>query len=439
MPHKDIFCSVPWTNLHIYWDGGFGVCCCENVRAYNIDQTSKFNIKNMSVGEWYNSHPIQKSRLDILGDKKLPMCKLCYAEESVGYESRRIKENFKTVIFTEYNLNKSFEQSPARPVIDESGKTTTLPIDWHVDFGNECNLACKMCYPRASSKIASQYKHWGMLDENKSIFVNWTENEQAWNNFLKSVDETKNLNRLHFMGGEPLLNRRFEPLLDYLIDKNRNKDVSISFVTNGTLYRQSLIDKLKKFKSCDIEVSLESFDRTNDYIRQGSKYEDVIKNVNLLMSQTNSNFNLVMRAVPQLLNVNSYHNYIRWCLKNRVSVQGIVLQNPDYLQIRVLPLELRKTFLNRYLELKNDLQEHLQQTPKTMFTGRDTSRLELSLLRETESIINLLNQPCSENVEEQRKNLVAWLQRWDKEYNLNALDYYPEYAEFLTEYGYGKI
>lgn len=29
MANQKIFCSTPWTKLHIYWDGSYGVCCQE--------------------------------------------------------------------------------------------------------------------------------------------------------------------------------------------------------------------------------------------------------------------------------------------------------------------------------------------------------------------------------------------------------------------------
>jgi len=35
--------------------------------------------------------------------------------------------------------------------------------------------------------------------------------------------------------------------------------------------------------------------------------------------------------------------------------------------------------------------------------------------------------------------LVTWMLKWDNVFNLNAFDYYPEYKEFLEQYGYKKI
>ena len=135
MANKNIFCNVPWTNLHIYWDGSFGACCSE-VHAPHVEP-KKYNINNMTVAEWYRSTPIKTMRSQIKTENKLSQCEVCYKEEKIGYESRRIKENFKSIIFTELAFEKSYLQSPMWNDF-ESESTNRLPIDWHVDLGNEC-------------------------------------------------------------------------------------------------------------------------------------------------------------------------------------------------------------------------------------------------------------------------------------------------------------
>ena len=96
MANKKIFCNVPWTNMHLYWDGTYGACCSERMPPIG----TKYNIKNTSLINWYSSDTIKSFRSRILSDNQLPECNGCYIEESNGHESRRIKENFKSVIFT---------------------------------------------------------------------------------------------------------------------------------------------------------------------------------------------------------------------------------------------------------------------------------------------------------------------------------------------------
>jgi organic radical activating enzyme len=430
MANKKIFCNVPWTNTHIYWDGSYGACCSEH-RPIHQD-SAQYNIKNITVDGWYNSAPMQQFRKNIQSSTPVSACQGCYREEQHGYESRRIKENFKSVIFTEQAFDRSYQQSPYHAEFERAdGTTTKKPVDWHVDLGNECNLACKMCEPMASSRISDQYMKWQLIDE--SANRNWTQDTASWNNFTTSILAVPDLNRLHFMGGEPLLNKRFLELLDFLID-NKRTGMSISFVSNGTLINPTLIEKLKHFRTFDIEISLESISNNNDYIRQGSNIQDTMKNIMWLKEQQSQQFHLVMRSVPQLLNVNNYDQYVNWAWENQLPIQGIPLIEPDYLQISVLPMALRGKIKHRYVDLARKFEQ--QPAMATLITGRNVSGLAQQLLRECRSVISMLDAPEPDNVQELRCQLAAWLMRWDQVYKLNAFDYYPEYQDFLNEIQY---
>lgn len=384
----------------------------------------------MTVADWYNSEPMQAVRKQITGNTPLSLCASCYSEESNGYESRRIRENYKSVIFTKTNFEKSYQQSHWHDRFENT--VSDLPIDWHVDLGNECNLACKMCNPQASSLIADRYKHWLIDIERRS---NWTNNPQAWANFVASLDQSK-INRLHFMGGEPLLSKRFRQIIDHLIDTGRT-DISISFVTNGTILDQKLIDQLKQFRSFDLEISIESIHSNNHYIRQGQGdiTAKVLDHINQLKNQQNDRFHLVLRSVPQLLNVNNYDQYILWAWEQQLPIQGIPLTRPAYLAINVLPAKIRQNLIPQYQQVKSVIQNQ-SNSIKTLTNGRDLGRLDLQLANECDAIIRMLESPEPENAELLRGQLVHWMTTWDQEFNLDAYKHYPEYQEFFESIGY---
>jgi len=423
MSNSKIFCSVPWTNTHVYWNGRFGMCCSEVHPPAN--QTH--NLKFYSVANWYNSKPLVDFRQRILGDQPLSECSTCYKEESHGHESRRIRENFKVGIFTEQAFDRSYQESEWREHF--TATTRQQPRDWHIDFGNECNLACKMCYPKASSKIAQQHVKWGILE---STPVNWTTDPVQWKQFIDSVDSTKEIHRIHVMGGEPVINKRYMEFVCHLVDQGRT-DISMSFVSNGTVINHDLIDLLTNFKEVNIEISLESINDNNHYIRQGSNTAQVIDNIRWLV--TNTSFQIVLRSVPQLLSVNNYDQYIQWAFDRKLSIQSIPLQSPAYMAINVLPWDIRAGLVEQYNRVKEYIESNTDSI-KTITTGRDTSRLGPQLVRECDMIISQLQAPTPSNVHALRSTLVEWLLRWDKINDLDAREYYPEYTEFLESYGY---
>ena len=414
---------MPWFNMHLYWNGQYGMCCAESHPP--ADRT--YNLKFHSITDWYNSKPMADFRQRMLGDQPLSECSICYKEESHGHESRRIKENFKVGIFTEQAFDRSYQESEWNEHF--TAQTTQQPRDWHVDFGNECNLACKMCHPRASSKIAQQHVKWGILETTPT---NWTTDPVQWQQFIDSVDSTKTIHRIHVMGGEPMINKRYVEFVQYLVDQGRT-DISMSFVSNGTLINHDLVRLLKKFKEVNIEISLESINDNNHYIRQGSNTSQVIDSVRWL--GMNTFFQVVMRSVPQLLSVNNYDQYIQWAFDRKLSIQSIPLQYPAYMAINVLPWNIRAGLVEQYVRVKEYIESKTDGI-KTIATGRDTSRLGSQLMRECDMIISQLQAPAPSNVQALRTTLVEWLMRWDKIYDLDAREHYPEYTTFLEQYGY---
>jgi len=430
MTNKSIFCNVPWSNLHIYWDGSYGMCCSEKQKPHNNSQ--KYNLNSLSIVDWFNSDAARDFRLKILDDKPIPGCVACYKEEANGYESRRFKENFKSVIFTELAFDKSYQQSPWNKHFENSrvtGYTETLPIDWHVDFGNECNLACKMCNPETSSAIATILRQHNRFDSTPK--VSWTNNNKAWTNFLEAVD-TIPIKRIHVMGGEPVMMRKYHEFIDYLIEKNRF-ELSLSFVTNGTILNQQLIDKLKLFKNTDIEVSIEAVDHVNNYIRQGSNIEQLLSNIQTIKNQQDDKLQLVLRTVPQLLNISCYVDLIRYAWHNKLIIEGIPLIRPAFLAIDVLPWEYRQTLIPALTKLKQEMESTI--TIKTIQNGRSLGNLAEKLSRECDAMISMLQQSTPSNVNDLRKALVEHCEFWDRRYDLN-INSIKELEPMFRKWGY---
>src|SRR6185503_15117312 len=97
--------------------------------------------------------------------------------------------------------------------------------------------------------------------------------------FGELFKDTSELTSLSFAGGEPFLQTQIEPLLQLFIDRGRAPLMGLYFSTNGTVYRESLFDKLKKFAQVTLAVSLDGFGAVNDYIRFPSRFDAVWSNV----------------------------------------------------------------------------------------------------------------------------------------------------------------
>lgn len=385
----------------------------------------------MSIAEWYNSEPMQAARQRMFSDRPWDFCSRCYHEESVSNTSRRNRSNQKSVLFVE-NFKESFQQSPGyKKFTQVNGEHHDLPIDLHIDLGNYCNLACKMCNPSASSQIATQHVKWQLI---KSVPQDWTQDTVTWNRFLKEVAEIPKLKNIHFMGGETLIQPRFKEFVDYLITNNRT-DVCLSLVTNGTVLDLELIRKLKKFTRLGLEVSIETVSESNDYTRQGTNTQAVIDNIRQYMKECNgTNITLTLRPAPSALTVRDYWQLIEFALNEKLLIKGNLCTTPEFLDITVLPYAVRQQYRTNYISLLQKYQLDGVDVPAD-YNESDPSNYKLVAKKHVNLILNILDQADSHR-QSLLPELCKHLSMWDQVYKYDARLVYPELADILNANGY---
>jgi hypothetical protein len=436
MPNQRIFCNIPWYELHVYWDGSLGICCAEDHKLY--DETDRrYNIATMSIMDWFNSKPVRDFRTRILGNTRLTECRQCNIEEDHGGNNRRLKGNQKSVIFTRTAFDASFAQSPGytkfQHSADHEGHTQTFPIDMHIDLGNFCNLACKMCNPETSSTIASQHVKWGIESSRRYLGNDWTRNLEVWNRFKQQLLEIPGLNSIHFMGGETLLTDRLENLVDTMIEHERF-DLCFSFVTNGTVFRSDLIDKLKRFRRVGIEVSIETMDAHNAYQRQGTDTELVLHNISRYQQQCNgSSVTVALRPAPSALSVGYYTDLLQYALDQKLVVKSNICYDPRFLSIEILPTDVKKLYADRYREFLTQLENI---NAESDYNASDPNNYQLVVKQQAEMCLSILETPTPPDSESQLEALVRHCERWDRVYGYDAQELYPEFQDFLHLYGY---
>jgi len=435
MANKNIFCNTPWFEAHIYWDGGLGICCQESQRLY---QNNEFNIKTTSLKEWFNSQPARKFRTDLLSDKHTDICNRCTSEEQFNSSSRRYRSNQKSVIFMHESFDDSYIQSPNYPHFKLSelndGLTHTLPVDFHIDLGNYCNLACKMCYTGASSKIATQYVKWGYPEHKKYLGSDWTKDTVTWNKFLNELLELPYIQNIHFMGGETLLTPRFEEFVDFFIANNRT-DIGISFITNGMIYNQRLMEKLStsNFKRVGIEVSIETVSPHNEYIRQGANTSLILDNIKKFSQYcNNSSISLTIRPTITCLSLGYYYTLIEFCLEHKLLIKSLLVTEHKHLYTNVIPYHIKQQYLPNYVAILEKLDNIVITND---FNESDPNNYKESIKLQVEQVISMLqdNAPVDDVL---LQKLVEYCRKWDNEYKFDARVLYPELADIFEKYEY---
>jgi molybdenum cofactor biosynthesis enzyme MoaA len=385
-----VFCPIPWTEVHINADGTYHSCGAQPNRITGTPAAAKYNVQSMTIDEWLHSEHQDSARASKLAGVSDPLCAMCYHEETVGSSSKRIKENHKSGISV-VDFHKTFDPAQfTKPAVNS----------FHISLGNECNLACRMCTPNYSSKLAVEAIRNGTW--RGSARMNWTDDLQAWNHVVDYICR-HDVQFVHLLGGEPLLNPRFEDLIDRLLAANKT-NIYLGFTTNGTVFNEQLMQKLNAFRHVDVGVSVECMGLLNDYIRQGSSTQTVLNNIDLyLKHRKQGHVYVTVRAVPSALSVHELDSLYAWCVSRQLDVMTNILVSPAYLQISQLPQDIKDRLLDQYAKW-----EHSEPAPADS-NPRDPNWFKQHIDSEVKAIIKALEQPNDPNLtQELYEKLALW-------------------------------
>lgn len=436
---KDTFCSSPWFHIRIDPQGNFLPC-----RWSSTQEKTTHNISNTSVVEYINSSTMSDLRLAMLNGNSPAICGTCYYEDKQNKVSGRQRQLLKSAIRID-NFDQTFCVSPHWDKFsysaDHQGLANQLPVDLQIDLGNTCNSACVMCVPTYSSKLSTDYIKLNEI--NSKLFaeypklVNWADDIKLVDKFVNELIQIPNLQYIHFLGGETLYLKSFYDICDRLIAAGVAKNIVIGTTTNGTVYIPRLENIIKEFKQVHLGISVEAFHLVNDYIRYPSDIEQVTENIEKFLDLRNhTNLHVTLRITPSILSIFHLDTVFKFMIEHKVIAESCnILHEPSCLRIELLPHDLRQEIITGIDQL---IAEHGLVEPNTPIVNRRREDLVdpviSSIIFEYRNF--LLSYDTPNNVDEERRDLVNFLQAFETLRNNKILNYLPNYEEFLRRSGY---
>lgn len=205
---------------------------------------------------------LTKLRKQFDRNEKPVECDRCWQVENTGHKSRRMS----AIEF--YNVE------PSSEVLLEG-------IDHSATWA--CNLACIMCSPENSSLWATQNNL--TRDDLKAMGRYF----QKSNNFLDKLD-VGHIKKIHFNGGEPMLNNDQIELLLKLEKQQVLETAFISYNTNGTVMpSKQIIDLWSRARLVKIFFSIDAVCGAFEYVRWPGKWEQTSKNILAMRAELPSN------------------------------------------------------------------------------------------------------------------------------------------------------
>lgn len=256
---------------------------------------------------------------DLKNTNKPEACNICHKKESQGLHS------YRQLFQRKFDNTKSGIQ--------------------FLDFrhSNQCNLKCRYCNPHFSNQWAREL--------NYPITLMQAPIEQYYDSLL-----TTNLIDLYWCGGEPLIIKEHYDVLERLINQGLSKNIGLRYNTNFTAIQykdKKLIDLWKNFKSVNLLISLDAVGQELNYIRSGSDWNIISKNIDALLLQKDSISNLTVAFATTLsiLNVWFLPALYAYAQSKNIPVTLSLLYGPDYLSLGAIYSD----------ELKNQAKEILGQ------------------------------------------------------------------------------
>lgn len=367
------YCKLPFNGLQVNARGN-RLCC--NSHKFTQDTASEF---------WHGQY-VRGVRENMAKGIELKECNNCYKTEKANAISLRQHYN---------NIFQFFD-------------TEELPSVADLDFSNLCNLKCIMCNADRSSQWAN--------DTDKHVETNGVLSIPKYKiDNLYSI--SKNLKYLTIQGGEPSLIPEYTYYFDLLKKDKLIYNITLDCITNLTNTNNKFYEILNDFKHVNIDVSIDSYNLSNDYIRYPSKFNKIEENL-IKMSKSKHQINLQISL--QTLSMYNFYDFLLWI----DSMTNIFKDNGKKLGVNLSRVQFPSIFDPTLapIKLKNKFVDDLKK-----FTSERRSSFDLKFNIEIQNIIKHL---CKIEKNDQN-NLLIFIKDIDRNRNIKVIDYIPTFYDYL--------
>jgi hypothetical protein len=372
------FCPAPWMHLYADEHGTIRPCCKTRggIGHENLDEAG--NPYRMgdpgAVDAAWNSPFSRGLRRDMLEGRRPAVCRHCFHDEDVGIFSYR-----QGLIHT--------LQTHIGEARRSTGPDGYAPIELirsiDLQLGNLCNLRCRMCLPIFSKLLIPEHALIHGVSTGDERFarlrnIDWFRGEETERVFEKLLP---NLERLHFMGGEPLLIPEMFDYLERAISSGRAGEISLSYSTNLTTLPARAVALWRQFREVELFVSLDGYGAVNGFIRYPSHWEAIHENLSRLdlersaLGCTDVYFNTTVQ-VYNILRLDELLEYTLDTFENLDPFPTLsLLAYPSCFSIQVLPPDLKREAAERL----NAFVARRDARPSQRWRGKNLARFRASL------------------------------------------------------------
>ena len=334
------FCLAKWTQVTVNLGLGETQSCHHNTfHSIPIAEIKR------SSSALHNTEEKKRQRKLMLTGHRPQECNYCWkVEDNSEYFSDRVIMSSK---FNALDYYDTIKQSTG----DEDFNPTQLEIS----FSNVCNFACAYCGPTFSSKWVSDIARDGPYTNNynninRTYLLDKEENPyvDAFWKYLPTIYTT--LHTLRVTGGEPLMSRHTQILLNY-IKENPNPNLTLIINTNlgvpdSVFY--TMVDSIREIKQHVKEVQIatsgESTGIRAEYIRDGLNYNTWYDRCTYILNKLKIKINFM--CAYNVLSITTFTDFLKDILSlyktyGNVGLSITSVTHPEFLSVMAAPTEWR--------------------------------------------------------------------------------------------------
>jgi len=345
MKQSDTFCILPWIHIATTSTGNYRFCCNSTPGKNTIrDENNKeYKIHRSSPDVVWNAPDYKNLRKQMLTGEKPKVCVRCWREEASGIKSARLS----------YNDQYANHINEAIASTSEDGTAPLKAVYVDLRLGNLCNLKCRMCNPWSSNQWIEEWNNLTSYDgkdieqEEKDRLSNmdWPQNPKLWKHLMTVIDTVE---EIYLTGGEPTLALEQYKLFDRCIELDKAKDITLKYNTNLTNIPPKMVEYWKHFKKIKINASIDAYDELNRYIRYPTNWKSVNKNLSAFYEmEKQGKMRVQVHTTVQIYNILDLNKLFEYTEKFGYFPYLNILNHPDYLNVRVLPDNLKQIAVKR--------------------------------------------------------------------------------------------
>lgn len=323
-------CKVPWMSIALSANGNIKPCCIYKGGEFNLDKGDTLD------SAWKG---MDELRQKFINGEKPDSCTQCWEREATIGHSRRTWYDDKIK-----NWPDKYELNPPMQLR-------------HMDlnFGNTCNLKCRMCGAWGSTAWFKEEEKLMAVDPEFKRSRGPKQPTIIPASYWKSKkDMFQYLERIDFKGGEPMMQPGMFDFLEYLVEWGFAPNITIAYTTNGTKTPKRLKELWPKFKRVKLIVSVEGgTGKIYEYIRGGDLQTLQALRENIQWFDQFDNLIGSFNSAIQIYNIFDLNNLLEW-FRDTVNASDkwhrdpntfkfdCLVADPAYLNINIMPDALKQ-------------------------------------------------------------------------------------------------